>query len=73
MNISIKKAMNLSHTLILNALLKPLAKKPPNGPITELNTDNDKECNINGYIVMVDFHLNCKKTLCIKFASFKNI
>lgn len=35
-------------TLILNALLKPLAKKPPNGPITELNSDNDKECNING-------------------------
>lgn len=30
-------------TLILNALLKPDAKNPPNGPITLLNTDNDSE------------------------------
>lgn len=38
-------------TLILNARLKPEAKNPPNGPITELNTLSDKECSKNGYIV----------------------
>lgn len=36
-------------TLILNARLNPDAKKPPNGPITELNTLNDNECKMNGY------------------------
>lgn len=46
-------------TLILNARLNPLAKNPPNGPITELNIDNDNECRINGYTVKVDFPLIC--------------
>lgn len=39
-------------TLILNARLNPDAKNPPNGPITELNTLMDSECNRNGYIVI---------------------
>jgi len=43
----------------LNARLNPLAKNPPNGPITELNIDNDNECKINGYTVKVDFPLIC--------------
>lgn len=35
-------------TFILKALLNPEAKNPPNGPITLLNNDNDKECKTNG-------------------------
>lgn len=48
-------------TLILNARLNPLAKKPPKGPITELNTDMENEWNTKGYMVMVFFKRNCKK------------
>lgn len=48
------------HTLILKARLKPDAKKPPNGPITELKTLIDSECNRNGYMVSVLLILNCK-------------
>jgi hypothetical protein len=47
--------MSTSLTLILNALLNPLAKNPPNGPMTEANNDIDIECNMNGYNVIV-FH-----------------
>jgi hypothetical protein len=49
----LEKYSNNLLTLILKALLKPEAKKPPNGPITELKMLSDKECNINGYIVNV--------------------
>lgn len=35
-------------TLILNARLKPDAKKPPKGPIIELNKLNEIECHTNG-------------------------
>ena len=35
-------------TLILNALLNPLAKKPPNGPINEANRANTTEWPRNG-------------------------
>lgn len=35
-------------TLILKARLNPDAKKPPNGPMTELKTLIDNECNRNG-------------------------
>lgn len=35
-------------TLILKARLNPDAKNPPNGPITELKTLIDSECNKNG-------------------------
>lgn len=35
-------------TLILNARLKPEAKKPPNGPIIELKRLNEMECHMNG-------------------------
>ena len=42
-----------SITFILNALLNPLAKNPPNGPMTEANSDMDIECRTNGYIVIV--------------------
>lgn len=40
-------------SLILNARLKPEAKKPPNGAISELNVDSANECNTNGYTVIV--------------------
>lgn len=40
-------------TLILKARLNPDAKKPPNGPITELKMLIDNECKRNGYIVIV--------------------
>uniref|UniRef100_A0A2M4ANW0 Uncharacterized protein n=1 Tax=Anopheles triannulatus TaxID=58253 RepID=A0A2M4ANW0_9DIPT len=40
-------------SLILNARLKPDAKNPPNGPITELKMLIDSECRRNGYIVIV--------------------
>lgn len=40
-------------SLILNARLKPDAKKPPNGPMTELNSDSDNECHTNGYVSIV--------------------
>jgi hypothetical protein len=48
----------LKLTLILNARLKPLAKNPPNGPITELKTDIERECSRNGYIINVFFNPN---------------
>ena len=32
------------HTLILKALLNPLAKNPPNGPINEANVDSAMLC-----------------------------
>ena len=42
-------------TFILNALLKPLAKNPPKGPMTELNTAMDKEWSMKGYSITVFF------------------
>ena len=48
-------------TLILKALLNPLAKKPPNGPMTEAKIDINNECNKNGYRVIVSFILSWKK------------
>lgn len=38
----------LKLTLILNARLNPEAKKPPNGPIIELNKLKDIECKTKG-------------------------
>lgn len=35
-------------TFILKALLNPEAKNPPNGPMTLLNMDSDKEWNTKG-------------------------
>lgn len=49
-------------TLILNARLKPEAKNPPKGPITELKTLIDNECSRNGYIVIVLFIFNCMES-----------
>jgi hypothetical protein len=40
-------------TLILKARLNPLAKNPPNGPMTELKTDIDREWKRNGIIITV--------------------
>ena len=40
-------------TLILNALLKPLAKNPPKGPMTDANSDIEIECSTYGYTVAV--------------------
>lgn len=45
-------------TLILKALLKPLAKKPPKGPIKEANVDKAMLCNWNGYRLTV----SCKNS-----------
>lgn len=50
-----------TRTLILKARLNPLAKNPPKGPITELNTDIDKECSRNGIIITVFFPVICKR------------
>lgn len=46
------------HTLILKALLNPLAKNPPNGPINEANVDSAKLCIWNGYIFTVSYKKN---------------
>lgn len=42
-------------TLILKALLNPLAKNPPNGPINEANVDSAMLCIWNGYIFTVSY------------------
>jgi len=34
--------------LILKALLKPLAKKPPNGAMIDANSPNHKACHCTG-------------------------
>lgn len=36
---------NLNSTLILKALLKPLAKKPPNGAMIDANKPRHKACH----------------------------
>lgn len=33
--------------------MKPLAKKPPKGPIIDAKIENEIECNMNGYIFTV--------------------
>jgi len=43
-----KNTKKTGFTLILKALLKPLAKKPPNGPITDANSDMEIEWKMNG-------------------------
>jgi hypothetical protein len=45
-------------TLNLNALLKPLAKKPPNGAIIEANNPRAKACHWTG-IIATSCHGNC--------------
>lgn len=42
-------AVNLV-TFILKALLKPDAKKPPNGAISDAKMDKGMECIITGYV-----------------------
>lgn len=46
--------IKLNHTLILKALLKPDAKNPPNGPMTELKMLSDSEWSTNGGILKID-------------------
>lgn len=46
-------AENVKRTLILKALLNPLAKKPPNGPIRDANVDNAMLCIWKGYKLTV--------------------
>lgn len=36
------------HTLILKALLKPLAKNPPNGAMMDANSPSHKACHCTG-------------------------
>lgn len=50
---NVKRKTQRSPTLILNARLKPLAKNPPNGPITEAKLDMAMEWSRNGYRWMV--------------------
>ena len=50
--------MHYELTLILNALLNPLAKNPPNGPMTEAKIDMKKQWMKNGYTVTVAFMFN---------------
>jgi len=51
--------MTSPKSFILNALLKPLAKNPPNGPMMELNRDSESECRTKGYVLIVCGRLNC--------------
>jgi hypothetical protein len=51
----------------LKALLNPLAKNPPKGPITEAKMDMKKACNKNGYNVTVSFMCNWKKKYINRF------
>lgn len=44
----------------MKALLNPEAKNPPNGPITLLNNERDKECSTNGGIEIVAGNPNYK-------------
>ena len=46
-------------TLMLNALLKPEAKKPPKGAMREAKTDRMRECSTAGYVCKVTPN-NCK-------------
>lgn len=48
-------------TLILNALLNPDAKNPPNGPMTELNNPILREWKTNGYMLRYFPIPNCRK------------
>ena len=63
--LSNKKKQLKYFTLILKARLNPLAKKPPKGPMTELNTDIDRECRRKGMIVRVFFPVSCKDRIII--------
>jgi len=45
-------------TLILKALLKPLAKKPPKGAIMDANRPREKACHWTGR-VEIPFHGDC--------------
>jgi hypothetical protein len=45
-------------TLILNALLKPLAKNPPNGAILDANRPYANACFCTGK-TLTSFHGNC--------------
>lgn len=60
-----EKILNYSKyfTFILKARLNPDAKKPPNGPITELKMLIDNECKRNGYIVKVLWTFPYKRKL----------
>lgn len=44
--------------MILKARLNPLAKNPPNGPISEANVDSAMLCIWNGYIFTVSYEKN---------------
>lgn len=60
-------------TFILNARLKPEAKKPPNGPITLLKTDRASECIMKGYTEMVSGKPNCKNNYACIFHNYSII
>lgn len=47
--------------MILKALLKPDAKKPPKGPITLLKSDKESEWKTKGYNEIVSETPNYKK------------
>lgn len=49
-------------TLILKALLNPLAKNPPNGAIMDANKPKHKACHCTGSID-ISFRGNCKISL----------
>ncbi len=53
----------LESTLILKALLNPLAKNPPKGPMTEAKIDMKKAWSRNGYNVTVSFIFSWIKKL----------
>ena len=57
---------NKRFTLILKALLKPLAKKPPNGAIIDANKLKHKACHLTGKIA-ISFQVNCNILLKVNY------
>ena len=57
-NPKVSEIMEQYITFILKALLKPLAKKPPNGAIIDANRPRAKACHCTG-IMATSFHGNC--------------
>lgn len=54
--------LEVIQTLILKALLKPLAKNPPNGAIMDANKPRHKACHCTGSID-ISFRGNCNISL----------
>ena len=56
---------DVAKVLDFEGSLEATGKKPPNGPMTELNSDKASECNTNGYMITVCGKPNYKEQLLI--------